>query len=451
MMRHRLGSFRIAAICLLISSRAWAAGMEFPDNGAISIGRGGAYAAKPIDGMALTYNPAGFADQRGLRITIDSKLSMQNIEFQPQASNTRIASTGSPFFAPGGVVSYGFGRVGPLSGLSLAIGAVGPSAIGKQSFPQSGAQRYSLISSDFFVAYYSAAVAASFGPYVAAGVTMQLAHGTAKFSQAVYGGDWQGTSTEFDAIANISVTSGFIPTGVIGVTVTPTPKVAVGMSYRPHYQFSGSGTLDTQLPKTALDLKVKQIGNKADLALNFPDVVRLGVQVRPTSALLLESNIVYERWSVLDSIVVTPKNISIDKGVFASQQKLDTITLPKNFRDAVSVRVGGDYALADGMLTLRAGYLFETSAIPKKTVAVDFANWGRHVASAGCSVAIGPVFLDAAYAHHFIASQNVTNSAVQQVTTPTLSSTDYAPATVVGNGRYSADLNVFSLALRVPL
>lgn len=435
---------------LLPVAYAHAAGLEFPDVGTISTGRGGAYAAKPFDGMALTYNPAGFAYQKGLRITVDGKLSLQSVDFQAKGSSKTDKSDNSPFFSPGGVISYGLGPIGPLSGLTFAVGAGGPSSFGRQNFPKDGAQRYELIHSDFVLTYYSAAVAASFGKYLAAGVTMQLAHGSAKFSQATYSGETPGTDPQNDTISKVSITTGVIPTAVIGTTITPTENIAIGLSYRPHFEYSGTGTLNNTLPKAAQDIGAKQIGNDTKLSLNFPDVIRLGVQMQTTTALLLEANVVYEHWSVLDNITITPKNVVIDKGIFGTQQTLSPVKLRKNYQDSFSVRVGGDYKLLEGMLTLRAGYIYESSAISNKFVSVDFANWARHVASVGISVAAGPVFIDAAYAHHFIANQNVTNSSIKQVTTPRLTTTDYAQPSAIGNGKYSADLDVFSLAVRVP-
>ncbi len=145
--------------------------------------------------------------------------------------------------------------MGPLSALTVALGFNTPSAIGKETYPgthpptpplppdQAG-QRYALMSSDFFIIYYSAAVAASYKDWLSAGVTFQLVHGTAKFSQAVWSGPAMGTDPTNDSIANIDVTSGWIPTAVFGVTVRPIPKLALGLSYRPRVDFNASGTLD---------------------------------------------------------------------------------------------------------------------------------------------------------------------------------------------------------------
>ena len=102
---------------------------------------------------------------------------------------------------------------------------------------------------------------------------------------------------------------------------------------------------------------------------------------------------------------------------------------------------------------MRAGYLHETSAIPLKSVSVDFGNWQRDVVSVGATVKIWRgIDASVAYAHHFIADQNVTNSQVVQVVTPcvTPACTDPAP-TVVGNGLYKASLDVASLSLGMTL
>ena len=111
--------------------RAWAAGMEYPDNGTIAIGRGGAHAANPEDGLAFQYNPAGLAQQLGLRLHVDSRLAWQATRFTQAGGAPAVENSEQPFLAPAGALSYGFGAVGPLSNLTIAVGATGPSAIGK--------------------------------------------------------------------------------------------------------------------------------------------------------------------------------------------------------------------------------------------------------------------------------------------------------------------------------
>jgi long-subunit fatty acid transport protein len=444
----------LAAAPLFAAGRARAAGIEHPDIGTIAIGRGGAYAAAPTDGMALQYNPAGFAGQTGWRLTVDSSLSWQALRFAPADGEAPVSNTAGAFWVPGGAVSYGLGRIGPLSGLTFALGATGPSAIGKETYPDQGAQRYALIKSDYFIGYYGGAVAASYGRWLSVGVTFQLVKGTARFSQAVWTGPAAGTDPAQDAVAHIDVASGFIPTGVLGATVRPTARLALGLSYRPRFDFLAHGTLTTGNFSTAAQVAdVQQIGNSTDFFVSFPDVIRLGGQYEFTPRLLVELDLVAELWSRLSTIEIRPQDIAIRSDAFGISKPLGNIVFQKDYQDSVSLRLGGDYALLPGRLIARAGYLHETSAVPLRSVSVDFGNWRRDVLSVGGSVLIGRgVHADVAYAHHFLATQTVTGSQVVQVVTPCVTPGCTAPPpTAVGNGVYSGSLDVLSLSLSLVL
>jgi long-subunit fatty acid transport protein len=185
----------------------------------------------------------------------------------------------------------------------------------------------------------------------------------------------------------------------------------------------------------------------------MPDVVRAGVQVRPTPRWLVEADVVLERWSTLDALRLLPKDITIESPNLGSGPKrLPDIVLPHDYEDAWSVRLGGERELVPGRLTARAGVLRETSAVPLASTSVDFPNWERTAISVGASLAIPgtPVTVDVAWAHHFLPTRTVTNSAVAQVVTPCLSNgCTTPPPTVVGNGRYEASLDVVSLSARV--
>ncbi len=438
-----------------VGTRAsWAAGVEHPDVGTVAMGRGGAYAADPDGGLALQYNPAGLGRQTGLRVTLDASLAWQSLTFAPADGGPAVSNGAGAFFAPAAVASWGAGPVGPLAGLTFALGATGPAAIGKLSYPADGAQRYALISSDTTIAYWSAAVAAAFNRWLAAGVTLQLVKGTARFTQAVWSGDSAGTNPAEDAIAHVDVTSGFIPTAVLGVTVRPVERVAVGVSYRPRFTFDASGTLQTDLPAAARAIGAHQVGTATGFSLPMPDVVRVGVLVRPRARWLVEADFVLERWSTLGALELEPHGIAIASDNLGTSKPLPNIVFQKNFEDAFSVRVGGEHELLPGRLVVRAGYLHETSAVPLASTSVDFPNWERDVVSVGASIAIPrtPVTLDLAYAHHFLPARTVTASDIKQVVTPCLTPgcTDPAP-TVVGDGTYTASLDVLSASLRMAL
>lgn len=453
----------LAASTLFVPHGAHAAGMEYPDNGTIAIGRGGANAANPDDGLAFQYNPAGLAQtlQRGWHLTIDTRWAAQAVKFTSATPGTTAAENSAPpFMAPAGSISYGFGPVGPLSDLTVALGATGPSAIGKSQYPIDGAQRYAIESTDYFIGYYSAAVAASWthGDFSARlGFTGQLVQGTAKFSQAVWSGFGtydsganKPTDTKNDSAAIFSGSSSLIPTCVVGLSVSPIRVVDIGVSYRPRIDFDAPGTLDVGLSKTATDIKAQTHGNSANLKLSLAAMLRAGVAWRVTPRVRVELDGVWEQWSALKEIRIATHDINITSGVSAGNTPLADIVFPHNMEDTLSVRLGGDVTVVDDRFAVRAGYAYETSAVPTAYVSVDFPNWQRHVASIGASMRLWGAWLDLAYAHHFIQTQHVTDSQVMSQVSPKLGSMPASVPSVVGNGTYESALDVFSVSLRIP-
>jgi long-subunit fatty acid transport protein len=474
-MRRTLVSFAVTAATVLALPLAttvpvFAAGVEYPDNGTIAIGRGGAWAANPSDGLAFQYNPAGLAQQHGFQVLIDTRYAWQHMSFTSTSipGSARIENDAPPFLGPSGAISYGVGAIGPLSELTFAIGATGPSSIGKSRYPDLGAQRYALRNTDYFIGYYSAAVAAGIGKWVRVGVTGQLARGTAKFNQAVYSGLGKADDPTYetkpyfdpknDTDATFSGKSGWIPAAVFGVTVLPHQGLAVGLSYRPSVRFDAPGTLVTVPPKFARDQGIETVGTGAELHLDFAGTMRAGIAWDVSPRLQVELDGVWERWSVLQNLVIETKDIFVKhpysgpNGEPPQPVRVPSIVFPHYFHDTVSGRLGGDYDLIPGRFRARAGYLYETSAADTKYVSVDFANWARHVVSVGGSVRLYGAWLDFAYAHHFVATQNVTDSAVMQQVTPKLAES-FPPASVpsvVGNGTYTAGMDILSVSLRLP-
>ncbi len=453
----------VASAALIAPGLAHAAGMEYPDNGTIAIGRGGAHAANPEDGLAFQYNPAGLAQaaQRGWRLHLDNRWAAQQVKFTSATPGTSPAENSAPpFMAPAGAISYGFGAVGPLSDLTLTLGATGPSAIGKTKFPNDGAQRYAIDSTDYFIGYYSAGVGAAWtkGDVSARlGFTGQLVKGTATFSQAVWSGfgeydkgNNKATDTQNDSLATFSGTSQFSPTFVVGLSVSPIRDLDIGVSYRPRIDFDAPGTLDVALSKTATSIKAVTNGNSASLKLSLAPMLRAGVAYRITPRVRVELDGVFEQWSVLKEVRIATHDITITSGVSAGATPLPDVVFPHNYQDTYSVRLGSDVTIVEDRFAVRAGYAYETSAAPTAYVSVDFPNWQRHVASVGASVRFWGAWLDVAYAHHFVETQHVVDSGVLNQVSPKLGSMPASVPTAVGAGTYEAALDVFSLSIRVP-
>ena len=442
----------LSLFMFLFPALAFGAGLEFPDNGAMAMGRGGAVAASPDGAMALQYNPAGLAKRKGFHLDVEYKLSNMNVTYTPNTSEAAVSNNGGIFPAPAGMLAYGFGQVGPFSNLTIGAGGYGPSSIGVVDYPVEGAQRYALIDSDYFIAMATASVAVAWEDWLDVGFNMQMATGRAKFRKAVYSGVVEYVTAygaDYDSVSTVDV-SGSSPLWLAGVTLRPMDKLSIGLSYRPQFNFEGDGTLTTEISALGQALGVKANGDKASMVVPFPQVARLGILYQLAKDCLVEADFVYEGWSAMQSIDVVPDGIKLVRGTL--EKDLPTIQIVRMYRDAWSARVGGDWGVIPDRLTLRGGYIYETSAIKQNYTSVDNANWGRNAIGLGLSVNLWGAWLDLGYSHHFIPSRTLTNAKHEQTVSPCLTSTtceDLEPA-IIGNGTYEGSFDVFGLAVRMP-
>ncbi|MCU1282808.1 MAG: Long-chain fatty acid transport protein, partial [bacterium] len=74
---------RIAIVLAVLGlpTAAFAGGFEIPDNGTEALGRGGTFTAKADSPLAIQYNVAGLAKQRGTNLLFDSNIVIQDYEF----------------------------------------------------------------------------------------------------------------------------------------------------------------------------------------------------------------------------------------------------------------------------------------------------------------------------------------------------------------------------------
>src|SRR5690348_16978748 len=67
----RLTAFSVVATILCATSPSFANGIELLPGGTEAVARGGAVAARPVDGMALIQNPAGLAFMSKQQVMLD--------------------------------------------------------------------------------------------------------------------------------------------------------------------------------------------------------------------------------------------------------------------------------------------------------------------------------------------------------------------------------------------
>lgn len=423
-MRTRL-KVASAALALMTSWPAHAGGIYFSDRGVRPMGRAGAFVAGADDLGAIWYNPAGLVDA-GSQLLLDAGWLRATSSFQRQVQvQGNDPNTGEPV---GGTFTQTYPRVETSSpflpsptlagsyairpDLVVAAGLYSPQAI-LNSYPdklngQPAPQRYSLISLDgsalstagLWLAYRPIKqVQFGLGPTLLLGTLQSEVYFSACVPDRFLCADEQ---PEYDAKAQALAKNIVVPSGTLGLTVTPIDALRLGASFQLPYFIDTSATLRTRLPSAAVFDQATLDGENVRIKLDLPWIARVGVEVRPLPSTRVEAAFVYERWSMHDRITVTPENITLrNVALFPPEYRVGGLSIPRNFQDAWSVRLGGEHALSFGTtrLDLRAGVSYEKSAVPLAYVSLISLDMNKVTGSLGAGLHLGKrVRLDATFA-----------------------------------------------------
>ena len=443
---------RCCLLPFLVAGTAQAAGIGIPDLGAAALGQAGATVARPADLTALYYNPAALAYLDGIQLYADVRAIDQRVTFQrldAQGQNPQgwlpVANSGGPAFAPVFGVSWHHGPFTLAAGGHPYDGASGyeypdPTDV-SGSVTRLAPQRYLSIQSHSRIYVPVLAAAVQLTPWMSVGAGLQLPIASFSTRQSVYAGPVAGELTDFDAVLDLSAQQWFARSGVFGVSLTPLDWLDAGASLQLETHFRASGTVTTRLPPTATQLGLTVTGSRIGLDIVFPWIARAGVRAH-AGALSIELAGTFEKWSQLQQIRLTPLDLSVHLG--SVSVPLPNLVLEKHLQDAGSVRLGGEYRLRP-WLALRAGVLYETSAIPEERQSLDWVDWQRFSLNAGVGFSYGPAEVSFGFARFIQGDRQVRDSAIHQLTA------FQVPPSVIGNGDYHSALTLAALGVSTRL
>jgi long-chain fatty acid transport protein len=414
--RRLLRSTLLAFATVLSASAADAAGLYTADRGVRPLGRGGAFVAGADDLSSIWYNPAGLADA-GSSVLVDFAWLNYSSEFTRRASVTTAGGTvqhvdyptvsGSTPFLPIPTIagSYNFGK---NKEFTAALGVFAPyTAI--SSFPltlngKPAPSRYSLVSMEGSAlvvtgAYFAYKPVEQFRVGIGAQALVGNFDSTVVFSASpsdrVIGAP---EDPQYDAFSQLKVGPIVAPSGNLGMTVVPVEALRIGVSGQLPFWINAPAKVNVRLPTAAPFDKARQEGNDAQVRFRLPPVVRAGVEYRAKisdeSRLRVEAAYVREFWSLHDSIDVRSKNMKLyDVAGFPSPFGVAPISLPRNFQDSNSFRLGGEASvknlIGDDWIDFRAGVSYETSAISAAWVSPLTYDANKITVSLGGSLHFG--------------------------------------------------------------
>jgi long-chain fatty acid transport protein len=456
-MRHRSAALAsrlwLAGALLIVGAllplRAQAGGMFLTDRGTRASGRGFALVAGTDDADALWYNPAGLAFARE-QFFFDATLTLFDADYARVDSGGNSLPSEELSHPPLPIPMIGYTSDFGVEDWSFGFAVLAPNLVQYDwSDARDAPQRYSLISlAGSVIGRLAVGAAWQPIPELSLGLTGHLLVGNLRARVALSACDGvvcsQPENPEWDGVAEVDSLV-LSPTATLGA-IYATGPVKLGASFSLPYSLGGPATLRVRLPEAALFDGASVDGDDADVTLDMPWIARLGVEVSPMDGLRAELAGVYEAWSVQDAMIVDPNSIWLRNVTAVGDYEVGPVNVPRNMKDVVSVRLGGEYDLTEHV-TLRAGASYETSAFDDEYLSVLTLDSTKLITGLGVSVLVTEgVWIDASYVHVFLANRNVENSRVPQAN-PIRPPSPGEP-TYIGNGSYKMEANMFGLGLR---
>ncbi len=417
-----------ALLLICITTPAFAGGPEIGDQGAVAMGRGGAFAVRADDLSAIYYNPAGLARLDGTHFYYSHRVVYGEAEFRrartldwseathgvPRLVEFEHVRNEEPLFAlgPMAVLSSDFG----LEDWAFAAGIYAPPAVGRLKFPDDGPQRYMLVEQDVMMVLYSLGAAWQPHKRFAAGLSMAYVDVPNLAFEMVVDGNLSPKQvnpekSRFDIRTRVEGEDRIGFTGNFGLWYEPIDglQLALAGQFLP-IQVDSKSHLSLQAETLELDedIIITKNGvpdNRVTFSLTMPMKFRAGIRYvhmeRDREVFDLELDIHYDMWSMMEQYTM---NAGITTEVMGQVLTIDQVIIEKNFRDTISVRLGGDYNVIPHWLTLRAGFFYESPAVRKGYAFLDAFSFHRFGPSGGFSLHLGKV--DFAMAYTWLA-QNV--------------------------------------------
>jgi long-subunit fatty acid transport protein len=447
--RRCLGALALATPLAAAPTAATAGGLLIPGTGPIATGRAGAYVANARDPSAVAVNPAGLATHEGTVVLVGSSFLDYDVEFTRtgtyEASGLALPWEGDPYptvrddsrpdigigpyqALPALAVSTDLGLAKAVPGLRFGLGIVAPTAFPTRSVAADYVlddpavppppSRYDIVEQN--AAVITPTVAVAYRVHDKLDVGARFGWGFADVRAKTY--VWvsrnyeEHTGNESEFV--VDATDGFVPQVGFGLLARPHADVELGLDWVSEMRVNAVGTGESETnfelnpgeplviepPDDALAQCAPggEIGAlKSCINIGLPMVTTVGARYvlrdgagQPRGD--VELDVAWERWSSVSDHYVVVDGVS--SGLPLSPQYIR-----HGFDDAVSVRLGGGYAIGVGKadLGLRGGVAYDTAAARPGWERMDLDGAARTTLALGASYLLPKVevHLGGGYVH----------------------------------------------------
>lgn len=387
---------KIAARCLFIlslSSPAFGAGFGFYEQTAAATGLGGAFVARGNSISGLFYNPACAGKIETDELSLGGTLVIPSTSYTAPAGDSLTDGERNVFFPPN---AYYGRRIDDR--IAFGIGFFVPYGLSTE-WPSDWSGRYLSIKADIRSYYVNPVLAYRLNEKVVVAAGLNYVRSSLGFQRKIdlsplspaFGGiDLPDADLVFDASGDGLGFNG-------GVLIDASPDITVGASYRSQVDVKYSGAIDFSVPATGYGQVVDTALNvlfpdgDASTAMELPQQLNFGVDYHGVEGWVFDFAFWWTGWSSIDRIALNLENHST-----APTQAIQGNPIERDYDNSYSIRFGAEHTLNE-QWRVRAGYLWDRSPVPEKTVDPLLPDANRHSIQLGA----GFTFPDDRYSADF--------------------------------------------------
>jgi long-subunit fatty acid transport protein len=469
----------VATSILCAAGPALANGLQLLPGGTESVGRGGAVAARPVDGMALIQNPAGLAFISGQQLMLEVDFPTHHMCVDPYGyygwgvytdDPARRSEFGDPTAT--GPNSYArtplprvcnSGPPGPLPHLTwvkkltnrITIGAgfAAPTVVTGMQFggadgtietpqgPRPTPTRYSIVKQEAGGLDPVIGAAYRFARSLSLGMSFQvfMIKGTATAVQNQFGG----TNPATDAFVQIESQDYFVPALTFSTHYRPIEALNFMAAFRWIDSFDGSGNVTYETNTYHQGARSGPVPYKNPLipvdtiVLRQPWELtvgaRFGAPLSGAKGISLGDPLDTERWDVeLDATYylnarASHTDVEVGHPVSVTNRQANGVedttpvenigqfTLDRHLKDSMAVRLGGSFSVVPRELQVQAGAFYETRGVEIDYADIDTFAFRRIGTGVGAVLRVGQWDFKAGYMHIFSETIDLTTPPQQNV------------------------------------
>lgn len=354
---------------LLLVVGSWpvllAGGFQVALQGVKQTGMGGTGVANPLDATSIYFNPGGLSLTNKNSLSFNGYLVSPKLQFREEGTNNIYDMDAGASFPFAGYWGW---SPKPAQPWKLGLGIYTPFGSSVQ-WQEGWAGRYVLTSTTLRTIHIQPTFSYQIKDRVGIGAGFVYSRGSVAQTR-----DLPITlPSGLDAEARLSGAAGGYGFNA-GALARITKQFDVGFAYKSAIKYNANnGKARFTVPQALRDSFPE---GSISTILNTPWQVDVGITYRPEPKLAISLDVNYVGWSVYDEVAINfEQNTSV----------LQDITLPRNFKNSLTFRIGGSYQI-DSTFTIRAGTYLDLNPVRDGFVSPETPDADRFAITLGATM-----------------------------------------------------------------